>query len=74
MNANTFSVIVLVFCLSIFAVIIIHDILQYPKEQQANEEWKAILKEWDAKKRKEREEFDKQSWEARKKRFQQMGI
>jgi hypothetical protein len=68
MNPTTFATII---ALLIFLAILINDMLSYPKEQQANEEWKVILKEWD---RKEREMFDKQSWEARQKRFQQMGI
>lgn len=64
----------LIFLMSIFAVFLIIDVIDGLKEDKQRDTWKKQLARMDEMKRKEREMFEKQSWEARKQRFAQMGI
>lgn len=61
--------------MAIFAAILLHDtFISFPKEDQQRNEWKKTLARLDEMKRKEREMFEQQSWEARKERFKAVGI
>lgn len=64
----------LTFLMSIFAVFLIIDVIDGLKEDKQRDTWKKQLARMDEMKRKEREMFDMQAWEARKRRFAAMGI
>ena len=74
MTITTFLPLFTVFLLGIFAVFIIIDAIDGWKEDKQRDTWKKQLARMDERKRKEREMFDMQAWEARKRRFAQAGI
>ena len=74
MTIATFLPLFVLFIMSIFAVFFIIDVIDGWKEDKARDDWKKQLARMDEMKRKEREMFDMQAWEARKRRFAAMGI
>lgn len=64
----------LIIIMSIFAVFLIIDVIDGIKEDKQRDDWRKQLARMDEMKRKEREAFEMQAWEARKQRFAQAGI